>query len=540
MRREVHFSRLLDIISGSALAGLTNKVQRSALYRDFDLARLNDKKLRELIDSNLPSFYIVNVDTIVQELSKGLGISNFESTEDYVKSKKPEGKELENFLHTTITNSITKLPKLSFTDSYQKLDALYSKFLDTLASRKDYIGYRNAATRFGFDLRNLLKSTGVYIASDASSVVSNLGSNSFLIVGPSFNATKTKVNDLLNADLRTAFSASYDINLKKYDAKADAKDRFTIGDFINAGHTGAYTPSGELIGINMPATQEKQFLLSGTGKEDGLETAISDLYLDAGYGIEFNQNFTKTAKNLLNMQFSFVVTMPTKFNTATLRINEVNRINTYIKGTILPTISEQVTKKFAGGLLEDAALGTKASPNVFQYITSVVVNALQGKPTKNIVKSSNANKNTSVKVPGVIVKKKSAPIKIATKSGGLKIQPESVRTKRTQISLTSLQNLINESLVQRVKANMGRGERGDILNLRTGRFAESVKVERMSQGRQGMITAYYSYMKNPYATFSQGGEQSSPSSRDPKLLIAKSIREIAAKQVADRLRSVVV
>jgi hypothetical protein len=85
---------------------------------------------------------------------------------------------------------------------------------------------------------------------------------------------------------------------------------------------------------------------------------------------------------------------------------------------------------------------------------------------------------------------------------------------------------------------MGRGERRDVLNLRSGRFAESVKVERMSQSREGMITAFYSYMKNPYATFSQGGAQDTPKSRDPKLLIAKSIREIAAEQVANRLRSV--
>jgi hypothetical protein len=55
-----------------------------------------------------------------------------------------------------------------------------------------------------------------------------------------------------------------------------------------------------------------------------------------------------------------------------------------------------------------------------------------------------------------------------------------------------------------------------------------------------MITAFYSYMKNPYATFSQGGAQSQPTSRDPKLLIAKSIREIASQQVANRLRSVAI
>jgi hypothetical protein len=87
---------------------------------------------------------------------------------------------------------------------------------------------------------------------------------------------------------------------------------------------------------------------------------------------------------------------------------------------------------------------------------------------------------------------------------------------------------------------MGDGSRQDILNYRTGRFASTVKVERLSLSREGMITAFYSFMKNPYATFSQGGRQSIPTSRDPKLLIAKSIREIAAERVGNRMRSVAV
>jgi hypothetical protein len=108
------------------------------------------------------------------------------------------------------------------------------------------------------------------------------------------------------------------------------------------------------------------------------------------------------------------------------------------------------------------------------------------------------------------------------------------------ISLTSLQNLINRHLQDVISANMGDGNRKDVLNYRTGRFASTAKVERMSQSREGMITAFYSYMKNPYATFSDGGQQQYPKSRDPKLLISKSIREIAAEKVANRMRAVAV
>lgn len=131
------------------------------------------------------------------------------------------------------------------------------------------------------------------------------------------------------------------------------------------------------------------------------------------------------------------------------------------------------------------------------------------------------------------IKKNKISSNIRNKSG--------LKTTRGQFySLVKLQDLINSMISQKVKENMGSGDRRDILNLRSGRFAESVKVERLSQSREGMITAFYTYMKNPYATFSEGGKQQYPKSRDPKLLIAKSIREIAATKVANRLRAVVI
>lgn len=125
-------------------------------------------------------------------------------------------------------------------------------------------------------------------------------------------------------------------------------------------------------------------------------------------------------------------------------------------------------------------------------------------------------------------------------------QAVSIRVKRPQLrarngqfySIALLQDLLDSLLVETVKRNMGDGSRRDILNLRTGRLAESVKVERLSQSRAGMITAFYTYMKYPYATFSENGRQEYPRTRDPKLLISKSIREVAALRVANRLRSV--
>ena len=107
-------------------------------------------------------------------------------------------------------------------------------------------------------------------------------------------------------------------------------------------------------------------------------------------------------------------------------------------------------------------------------------------------------------------------------------------------SLISLQGLLNAKLQESIKQNMGTGSRRDVLNYRSGRFAQSAQVEKLTVSREGMITAFYTYMKYPYATFSEGGRQQYPRSRDPKLLIARSIREIAGKAVANRLRAVVI
>lgn len=533
MARKVHFSRLLDFISGSALAGATTKVQKSALYKDFDLARLESKKLRDLIDSNLPTFYVVDIDTITEEVAKGIGLNTFTENEDYVKLKYPKKSELVTFIKKSLLDSIKKLPEKSFLDQYKFLESEYQKLLTTLAQRSSYIGYRNASARFQATLRTKQKSTGVYIATDGKSVVSNLKSNSFLIVGPTFNSAVEAVNKLLNAGLREAFSVTYDITLKPY--SADPKNRFTIGDFVNAGHTAAYTQEGKLIGVNAPFAQEKQFLLSGTAIGEGIDAAIAPIYLDAGYELRFSQQYSSVGETLLNAQFSFVITMPAKFNTATLRTEELRRIREYIGSTVVPTIEEQARKKFAGGISNELLLNSSASPTLYEYINTSIVNALTGKKTAPIKKTSNVSK--SGKVPSQAIYSKKSKVTLKSKSGGTNIKSIQL-PEISRINLVDLLSQINAALVQQIKQNMGSGSRRDVLNLRTGRFAESAKVERLSESRAGMITAFYSYMKNPYATFSEGGRQSSPRSRDPKLLIAKSIREIAAQQVGNRLRSV--
>lgn len=173
----------------------------------------------------------------------------------------------------------------------------------------------------------------------------------------------------------------------------------------------------------------------------------------------------------------------------------------------------------------------RASPSFKERIYTQILDALKGKDTSipgsslTILDSVNnfIKVQSNIKVPSI---KKD-------------LKPAQLRNLRGHFtSLASLQTLLNQALSEQIRKNMGTGNETRILNYRTGRFASSAKVEKMSQSREGMLTAFYTYMKYPYATFSEGGLQQNPRSRDPKLLISKSIREIGASLVKNRMRAV--
>jgi len=91
----------------------------------------------------------------------------------------------------------------------------------------------------------------------------------------------------------------------------------------------------------------------------------------------------------------------------------------------------------------------------------------------------------------------------------------------------ALRNLLNELLPKVVAKNMT----SPALNYRTGRFANSVNVDNVTQGPRGgntMIEA--SYMTDPYSTFAPGGKKYTPQ-RNPEALIKRSVREIATSIV---------
>ena len=220
-----------------------------------------------------------------------------------------------------------------------------------------------------------------------------------------------------------------------------------------------------------------------------------------------------------------------------------NLIESALEGMVKSFVNEGVTKQDSNNLAK-----LKSSPPIIDMIVDDLTAALTGKPKKLKPEYSGELPNLAKLPIRRVINKQGAKasakkaqselMKLKSKVNSAKAKVKQAKLSLTETNLLSLTNLINLGLSEQIRQNMGTGNRRDVLNYRTGRFANSANVERLTVSKQGMITAFYTYMRNPYATFSLGGRQEFPRSRDPKLLISKSIRQLAATQVSNQLRAV--
>jgi hypothetical protein len=113
------------------------------------------------------------------------------------------------------------------------------------------------------------------------------------------------------------------------------------------------------------------------------------------------------------------------------------------------------------------------------------------------------------------------------------LKKKRVRSSRagagSQVSNFKLLGAINANLSKTVQKNMG----SPALNYRTGRFAESVRLTDISTTQRGFPSIGYTYQRFPYQTFEVGGAQGTQA-RDPRKLIDRSIREVAAQLALGR------
>lgn len=204
--------------------------------------------------------------------------------------------------------------------------------------------------------------------------------------------------------------------------------------------------------------------------------------------------------------------------------------------------SPAVTKTLQDILTDTATIKklieTEGSDSVVKSIEKTIAANIAGKkvPTEQLTK---VKKTTNIK-------RISTTAKIKTKT----IVPKQVKIPNVKNAaarlvayipaLGNLEALLRDRLYPQIVKNMGTGNSTRDLNFRSGRLARSANIEKVTQSREGMVSVFYSYMRNPYGTFSEGGRQQYPRTRDPKTLISKSIREIGASIAYNRMRAVLV
>lgn len=292
------------------------------------------------------------------------------------------------------------------------------------------------------------------------------------------------------------------------------------GKYFDVGHTSIRTDEGKTLGENVSGKQVELVFdaVSKLGPLTKAQARMVDSAIvkmnEAKAEFDIHAEYSSTIKSTFSKSFQDAL-LSVEANVVIIQEASENRRD-------FKAIEEKLVKQVKLALVD-----IQFSRNFKEEIEARLLASLTGKKVPGTVKT--------VKPPDIkIGKNKKVPVSKAIID---KPRIRNLESKRL-IGLDRLLNLLNYHLQDVVSANMGDGDERRILNYRTGRFAASAKVERLSMSREGLITAFYTYMKNPYATFSQGGRQQYPKTRDPRLLIGQSIRDIAAKYAAERLRAV--
>lgn len=199
-------------------------------------------------------------------------------------------------------------------------------------------------------------------------------------------------------------------------------------------------------------------------------------------------------------------------------------VNQNVLGKVEADIVKRLTQRVSGYDFSEYLLNKKGSNSILEDLEEHLLNQLDPKTFKQ--SKLHIPKESRVILPnikGVVAVTSSKVPKLRNKRGQF-------------ISPVSIKSLLNKDLATQIQKNMGKGAARSVLNYRTGRFANSAEVSNVLI-RDGYVEAFYTYMRNPYATFEPSGQQGFPTSRDPRKLIEKSIRQIASTIITNRLKA---
>jgi hypothetical protein len=363
-----------------------------------------------------------------------------------------------------------------------------------------------------------------YVPSDSKSL------GSIKLVYDSFNNLRAKVNTTFKKYLSQQVDDNNDLIIPDYENIA--KDIFNFGHTTVEGTNKSLFLSGKLL-AEILSTSNTSIMSS----ERNLDTIKVDFIQQTGQintKITMHQGITASEQAVFNLVIESGYFQPAKFQHVQENQGELSSLE---MGWGIVSAASRTGLLSAFGVSTESELANqlikvRSSPSLIDKITAKIISGISGDkisiPTSIITKTL-VDKSTKVYFPEVVITRQGSRQEAkVNRARGLKGQ---------FISPVSIKNLLNASLARQIQQNMGKGRATQVLNYRSGRFANSAEVTQVTN-RGGAITAFYSYMKNPYETFAPGGAQGSPASRDPNKLIQTSIRQIATTIMKDRLKVV--
>ena len=355
-------------------------------------------------------------------------------------------------------------------------------------------GYRNRnKTRYNAIVAKIPKVYGTHY---------EIGKDAFIV-----NSFKGSINIVKNAILNSLEAQGVITKKQKDDVKAK----------IHKGHgvVGGAVSEVQVAGSLASLTKEEYELLEKNLDAFFKKADIPKIRQRQITGLMTKYNMVVTKKGKLRADY---------FSTVTFQVGSEN--------TGIDAKAEKEVKGIFRNFIEEL-------PNLAQIEGSSTLDEKMEKAIVDAIASQIKEPNVRVRINPKIrsaklrtsgtakVTQKAEKPRVRVMAGGVLRTP---KTKASRgLSLASLIGVFNSQLPQKVAANMEE----PALVYRTGRFAGSVRVTDITRTSKGFPSIGYTYMKYPYQTFEPGFAQGSVE-RDPRKLIDRSIREIAAQYAMGR------
>lgn len=283
-------------------------------------------------------------------------------------------------------------------------------------------------------------------------------------------------------------------------------------------------------GTAVSQVQIANALMTASNLDIGGKSGIEYLKENLNSFFEVSNTPTNIQEEIVQLttRYNQIVTKDGKLKANYASIIDFQSGSENISDSSLEKKIKSVFRTFITDFAQKDLLKTKGSSTLEDKIEAVIIAEI----TKNIktAKVSKSTKATKLVSKGKTSVKGTKTKSTATVRAAGTLKTPKRKTKGSGFSQTKLYAALNTKISNVVAKNMG----DPALNYRTGRFANSVQITDVTTTKMGFPSVGYTYQLYPYQTFEPGFAQGDVD-RDPRKLIDRSIREIAAELLIGRL-----